>query len=233
METFNSASAPEDVTHLVKRPADWNDRINRRPLPSQDELREMFSYSPETGLLYWKEREGNNNFNVQYAGKPVGRTTKRGYRQVTINKVNYWCHRLIWKHVFGIDPREIDHINGIKSDNRIKNLRDVDRSTNNKNIRREPESGVVGVHFAEGAKRWAAQISIHKRAKHLGYFVTKAEAIAARKAAEIALDYFEYRSGICQSCEVQHGYRDRLVDDVQPDQRPPLPLRLLENPHAE
>ena len=36
------------------------------------------------------------------------------------------------------------------------------------------------------------------------------------------------RSGICPSCEVQHGYRDRLVDDVQPDQRPPLPLRLLE-----
>lgn len=38
---------------------------------------------------------------------------------------------------------------------------------------------------------------------------------------------------ICPSCEVQHGYRDRLVDNVQPDQRPPLPLRLLENPHAE
>ncbi len=40
-------------------------------------------------------------------------------------------------------------------------------------------------------------------------------------------------SGICPTCEVQHGYRDRLVDDVQPDQRPPLPLRIVENPHAE
>ncbi|WP_293921068.1 hypothetical protein [Sphingobium sp. UBA5915] len=38
---------------------------------------------------------------------------------------------------------------------------------------------------------------------------------------------------ICPTCEVQHGYRDRLVDDVQPDQRPPLPLRIVENPHAE
>lgn len=188
---LNSSTAPSDVSDLVARPSDWNDRIRRRLMPSQSELAERFFYNAGTGMLIFKPRPGNPAFNSQFAGKPAGYKDKRGYWQIAINKNTYWCHRLIWKLVYGVDPREIDHINGDKSDNRISNLRDVDRSANNKNIHRMPASGRVGVHFAKKEKRWVAQIRVQNKTRHLGNFVTKSEAIAARQGAEKALGYYD------------------------------------------
>lgn len=186
--TLDSVTAPEDVSALVVRPAGWNDRIARRPIPSQEELSALFDYDASTGRLIFKPRAGNPSFNSGYAGKAAGYRSKRGYWQITIAKKHYWCHRVIWKLVHGYDPREIDHINGDKSDNRISNLRDVGRSQNNRNKPNSPPSGCTGVFFASKEQRWTAQISIKGKALHLGSFITKAEAVAARKGAEKALD---------------------------------------------
>lgn len=224
----DSASASVDLSSSVVRPAGWNDRIARREMPSQAVLKALFDYDPEEGLLRWRPRDGNGTFNTLRAGNPAGYKSKRGYWQITLERRHYWNHRLIWKMVYGVEPREIDHIDGDKSNNRLANLRDVDRSANSRNVRRYPKSGVVGVHYAKIGNRWTAQIRVRNATRHLGNFVTKAEAVAARKGAEMALRYYDIDPH--PDCEIAHGYADKpFSDDVDPAQRPMVPLRVVES----
>lgn len=86
----------------------------------------------------------------------------------------------------------IDHINGDKLDNRRDNLRVVTASVNGANrhqLNKNNTSGVRGVSYAPNfsiSKPWRAQIMANRKARHLGLFATKEEAVAARKAAELA-----------------------------------------------
>ena len=99
------------------------------------------------------------------------------------------AHRVIWKMVHDEEPEEIDHIDGNPSNNRLDNLRAVDRITNLRNMRRSKAntSGVTGVHFRRGY--WIASIHDEGRQVELGYFTNKDEAIRARNIAERDLDY--------------------------------------------
>jgi hypothetical protein len=89
------------------------------------------------------------------------------------------------------DGHHIDHINGIKLDNRRENLRVVSASVNQANrkrLNRNNRSGMRGVSFslkASPRNPWKAQIMANRRQIHLGLFATKEEAVAARVAAEI------------------------------------------------
>ncbi len=183
---MDSATAP-DVFGEGERKVD---RILRKELPPVELLKSMFDYNPETGMLIWRKHEQGLRNSHRFVGKDVGHKTTRGYWMVTILGKKYWCHRLIWKYHHGYDPHEIDHINQNKSDNRIENLRDVTRTENNKNIRRRPKSGTVGVYFSKQSSSWCAQITVDKKTRNLGTYNTKAEAIAARRGAEIAMDYY-------------------------------------------
>jgi len=82
---------------------------------------------------------------------------------------------------------EIDHINGIRTDNRLVNLRSVTHRENQKNIKRSTcnTSGRVGVRWEGHRSKWRSAIKVDGREKHLGSFDSFAEASAARKAAEI------------------------------------------------
>ena len=98
----------------------------------------------------------------------------------------YKAHRLAWFYVHGEWPDgEIDHINWVKNDNRICNLRVVTHSENMQNTRRQDK----GVTFKRGY--WRARISLNKHQIFLGHFKNKEDAIAARKAAE--LKYHSHR----------------------------------------
>ena len=82
---------------------------------------------------------------------------------------------------------QIDHENGDRSDNRIANLRDVPPSENMRNVKRHitNTSGHVGVFWYKPRNKWVARITVNYTLHHLGYFTDIADAIAARKAAEI------------------------------------------------
>lgn len=157
-------------------------------------LRELLTCDPETGKLTWNERARRHFtmncahalWNVKYAGKSaLCFTNKKGYDEGSVFSFKFQAHRVVWAVHYGAWPiHGIDHINGIKNDNRIANLRDVDQQANVRNsaMQANNRSGHRGVNFI--ANRWRANIGVRGRTISLGGFLLKEEAIAARKAAE-------------------------------------------------
>jgi hypothetical protein len=138
-------------------------------------LRELFDYDPETGAFTRQKP-------ARYAGRQTGYVSADGYRVVSVDGFQYLAHRLVWLYMHGSWPMQmLDHINGIRSDNRISNLRDVSNVENSENRtrphRNKKSSGPLGVCCVAG--RWKAQIMSLGKVKHLGYFDTPDEASQA------------------------------------------------------
>lgn len=94
---------------------------------TQERLREFLHYDPESGAFWWKV-PSSIRARGERAGSLAGAS---GYRRISIKKKSYAAHRLAWLYIYGTWPtNEIDHINGVRDDNRIKNLRDVSGAEN-------------------------------------------------------------------------------------------------------
>ncbi len=108
-----------------------------------------------------------------------------------------WRRKTIFMHrqIFGDVPKDIDHINRDRLDNRRSNLRSATRSENNANakIRKDNTSGHKGVYWHSDRNKWTAEIAMNKKRTYLGIFVDIEDAVAARKAAEIKL-FGEFRN---------------------------------------
>lgn len=150
-----------------------------KPLPSLAELKEFFMYEPETGKLFWKKTLKKNQ---RLEGVDCGYVRKgKGYREVTFNKQIYQVHRIIWLMHTGQEPTgPIDHKNGIRSDNRISNLRAVTQAENTQNRRKAHKNsatGLLGV-YKDGRRFWST-IMVHGKTHSLGRFDTAEEAHVA------------------------------------------------------
>lgn len=131
----------------------------------------LLHYDPDTGTFTYKVAPPRKPW---LAGSVVGTTHGAGYKVVKIEQRMYLLHRLAWFYVHGVWPSQnIDHRNGIRCDNRIDNLRDVDQSTNLQN-QRGPMSnnkvGFLGVRRRRG--RFGAQIVVDGKPVDLGTFDT-------------------------------------------------------------
>jgi hypothetical protein len=126
-------------------------------------LKDSFRYDAESGFL---TRVSNN--------KIVNSKDAYGYIQVGYMKKMYKAHRLIWAIVYGKFPiGHIDHINGIRFDNRLTNLRSVTHQQNihnQKNPNKKNKSGYLGVCWNKKAKKWQAEIQVNNKNKYLGVF---------------------------------------------------------------
>ena len=145
---------------------------------TQDSLKELLSYDPETGVFVWRVSKG-----AAKAGSEAGGVNDRGYIQIRINRKPYFAHRLAWLYVHGYFPEhDIDHVNGIKTDNRLSNLRESSRQCNMQNqcMKSNNTSGIPGVCWHKAAKKWQAKIQISGKRIHLGFHETKKAAAAAR-----------------------------------------------------
>lgn len=149
---------------------------------TQERLKKLLRYCPLTGVFTWKTNVGNVT-----KGVVAGATDAYGYQVIRVDGVLYKAHRLAWFYSYGVWPtKNIDHKNRIKNDNRLVNLRDVDQSINTFNAekRKNNTSGITGVNWVPDRKKWEARIRVNYRNFHLGKFVSKDDAIAARKNAE-------------------------------------------------
>lgn len=139
------------------------------------EVKEILNYDKETGIFTYKV-----NYKSKKAGDVAGYINNRGYVQINLFGRIYSAHRLAWYFHNGEMPtKQIDHINGIRHDNNIANLRNVDLAENLQNQRNPQKgntSGFLGVTFHKNRNKWMAQINHKKKNIYIGIFSTAIEA---------------------------------------------------------
>lgn len=137
-----------------------------------EQLREVLAYHPETGMFNWKKAMARRLTVGQVAGCIGG----PGYIQIWVKGRRYYGHRLAWFHYYGKWPEnEIDHRNGIKTDNRIANLREANSRQNKANAKPKHQ-GLKGTTWDKNRKKWHASICYNRKTINLGRFNTEEEA---------------------------------------------------------
>lgn len=166
-----------------------------KALPSQSKLKQLLDYSPLTGELVWKARcksmfpseRTANTWNSRYAGKPAFTATDaKGYKVGAIDDKLYRASRIIFKWWHGVDALQVDHEDGDRENNRIKNLRDVTSRQNQLNMKKPSNntSGVMGVCWNKEKCAWDARIKVQGKTIFLGRSTSIQEATTLRKQAE-------------------------------------------------
>jgi len=150
------------------------------------------------GVFTWRTRgDGNKRFrwwNARYAGKKVAGYVRRdGYIGIDfeLNGERFKCsaHRLAWLYVYGdLLEFQVDHINRVKTDNRIINLRLASGSQNTHNaaVHKRNKLGLKGIHWDKEREKFSADIQILGKRKRLGRFDSLEEAKAAYAAASLS-----------------------------------------------
>jgi hypothetical protein len=149
---------------------------------TQGYLKELFKYHNDGYLI--RKIKTSNSVKI---GDTAGCDTGNGYKKIVVCGKPYLSHRLIFFWHYGFWPKEIDHINGAASDNRIENLRAANRNQNGKNraLSLKNTSGFTGVVQDKIRNKWIAQITVNRKNIFLGRFENMQEAINKRKEAEI------------------------------------------------
>lgn len=144
------------------------------------DLDNYIKFNPNDGTFTYLYKSSNQN---------IGHTTKgidhgNGYLIVSVKGKKYKAHRLAFYLSYRYWPEQVDHSNGIKNDNRLVNLREVDNQKNQWNAEgRDSKSGYKNVYWREQRKKWQVKIPTLSGIKYIGSFDTVEEANAAAIAA--------------------------------------------------
>ena len=158
-------------------------KLRTKVMLTQERLKELLSYDPETGVFVWNVKRSN----IISAGSVAGNINDCGYQNIMIDYKRYKAHRLAWLYMTGEWPKlQIDHIDHDRSHNAWCNLRDVTSLNNarNQKIYKVNKSGCTGVLWHKKDKRWQASIRVEGKLKHLGNYKDKDKAIEARLLAQ-------------------------------------------------
>lgn len=163
-----------------------------------EEKENSLSHSRLLSILYWDDSIGRfknkiNRASSAMKGEIAGSDRLDGYRSVCIDGWVYLEHRLVWFYFNAVWPAlELDHIDLNKTNNRLSNLREVNRRQQLQHTRgRGGTSSRVGIGFHKCTGKWYASIMVDGKRKHLGLFDTEEEAWAKRLEAE--RKYYPYR----------------------------------------
>jgi len=153
-----------------------------------ERLRELLTYDPATGVFKWKTGGKGRRPDLVAGGlHPV-----LGYWYIGVDRVKYPLHRVAWLYMTGEWPKEeIDHINGVRSDNRWSNLREATKGQNMQNLRKQRgrTSRYMGVSWHQ-CGRWVSYITVDGKRRHLGLFDDEEVAYEAHLQAKRKLHEF-------------------------------------------
>jgi len=146
------------------------------PELTQEKLKELLHYDPETGIFTWKKSGRGKNKNLV-----AGTVNSLGYVQITINYKIYLAHRLAYLFINGFFPDKlIDHKDGVRKNNKWINLRDSNHSENGQNkikaMSSNKSTGILGVSFDKRYNHFMTQLEINGKVSHRSYHKTAEEA---------------------------------------------------------
>ncbi|WP_414611849.1 HNH endonuclease signature motif containing protein [Stenotrophomonas muris] len=148
-------------------------------ITAQD-VRDKYDYNPDTGVFVF--RAGKK------AGMVCGAVHPDGYLLIAVKNKCQRAHRMAWLYVHGEHPAgEIDHINGVRGDNRIANLRVTDRRGNMQNQhgpKKNSRCSSVGVSYRPKTGQYVARIQTVEGRLYLGCFRNELDASNAYQAAK-------------------------------------------------
>ena len=155
-------------------------------------LQKFYTYDEVTGELSHRLPQHGKEI-----GDVIGSLTNTGYLAMAIDSTNYLVHRIIWMYVHGYMPEQVDHIDHVKTNNALINLREVTNTINSKNasLSKNSSTRVNGVSFNKTRNKYRAYITVNRKQINLGSFSTLDAAIEARNKADI--DYaFHVNHGV-------------------------------------
>ena len=149
-------------------------------------LRQVFVYDGDTGLVYWKIPRKNG---VVAGGIAGSVDSSSGYARLCFRRKAYKTHRIAWALAYGEWPvMDIDHINGNRADNRLKNLRVASRTENIRSMKKRKNSACMlkgATPYKNRNDKFVAQIRIDGRQRKLGVFTSQQSAHDAYCAAAV------------------------------------------------
>ncbi len=156
---------------------------------TQERLKEILEYDQNTGIFLWKEKISKKVI----VGEIAGYLESRGYWEICIFGRKYKAHRIAWLYVYGNFPtNQIDHINRVRTDNSIFNLREATNLENslNHDANKNNKSGFRGVHWNSNTQKWRAQARLNGKRIELGLHKT------AELAAEAYRNFIKQNHGV-------------------------------------
>ena len=136
-------------------------------------VRELLHYNSETGIFTWKVGGGG----WRRIGAQAGNLNNRGYLRIKIDGRDYAAHRLAWLYAHGEWPKgHLDHVNRVKADNRMSNLRLATRSQNRMNAVGKSSTGFKGVYWNKSAGKFLVKLQVNGKQIYRGLFTTAEKA---------------------------------------------------------
>lgn len=156
---------------------------------TQEKLKHHLFYDQDSGIFTWIKPFKRG----QKIGCIAGVKHNRGYWAIQFNKRSYLAHRLAWLYVYGEFPENyIDHIDGVRNNNKIENLRLATglQNSQNRKLPSNNTSSYIGVYFKTMANKWCAKIDFESKRYYLGNHATAELAYMAYKEAKARLHAF-------------------------------------------
>lgn len=169
---------------------------------TQEVLKELLHYDPDTGIFTWKERDRRyftstghqTTWNKRFSGKETNGLSVQGYVRISIFYKRYRAHRLAFLYMEGRFPRDkVDHWLGDRADNRWNKISHSSQLQNCRNMKicKRNKTGIIGLSWHKKSQKYMACINVNYKTNYLGIYEDFFEACCARKSAEIKYNFHE------------------------------------------